>query len=269
MTSGRSRPADEPFSRSVSGRLTSLFDAVGGDRDGFSVKDVVTLLPRTVDALRSSVRRDNTGARGVPLDRLRAIGRDIAPRLPVRDHPTLVRHYKGRIGEDLADALVRNASSSTAMAGVVGGSLVLATKRTQAVLISLPLRLAAEALIVGAIEVKMIAELHEAYGAPLGTTSSERSQTAFRLWASYRGVEGADAGSVVGLAGRVIRRPAQRRAAGGVAGKLLGQRGAVLGAGLAGGSENRKETLALAESIRKELRRAGIRRIDPPQPRST
>ena len=41
------------------------------------------------------------------------------------------------------------------MAGVVGGSLVLATKSSQAVLLSVPIRLAAEALIVGAIAERM------------------------------------------------------------------------------------------------------------------
>lgn len=263
MNARRSGSTGDQVPRSVSERLGAIFDAVGGDRDGFSAKDIVTLLPRTIDALRSLVRRDGDGARGIPIEKLRALGGELAPRLPVRDHPTLVRHHKGLIGEDLADVLVRNSSGSTAMAGVVGGSLVLATKSSHAVLLSVPIRLAAEALIVGAIEVKMIGELHEAYGRPLGTNSRERAQAAFRIWASYRGIESADAGSMVGLMGRVIKRPAQRRAAGGVAGKVLGRRGAILGAGIAGGSENRKETLALAEKVRTELRRGGIRRIGP------
>jgi hypothetical protein len=224
---------------------------------------VTNLLPRTMDQLRGLVARDADGNRGIPVDRLRAVGRDLAPRLPVRDAEALARHHQGRSGDELADALIRNASAATAMAGVVGGSLVFATKRTQAVVLTIPLRIAAEALVVAAIEVKLIAELHETYGQPLGRTSAERAQGALRRWASYRGLDGADQGGLIGVFAKVLRRPAQRRAAGGVAGRVLGRRAAILSAGFTGGSENRKETVLLAEQVQADLRRGNLRAIGP------
>jgi hypothetical protein len=244
-----------------------LFDSRGRDRDGLSAKDVTTLLPRTMDALRSLVARDQNGQRGVPVERMRALGTAIAPRLPVRDLDALTRHHGGRSGDDLADALARSASTATGMAGVVGGSLVFATKRSQAVVLTIPLRIAAEAVVVAAIEVKLVGELHEVYGRSLGRTSTERAQGALRRWAAYRGVEGADAGGLVSVFGKVLKRPAQRRAAGGAAGRLLGRRAAILGASVTGGAENRRETLALAEQVCEDLRRADLRSIEGGTPR--
>jgi hypothetical protein len=118
-------------------------------------------------------------------------------------------------------------------------------------------------LVVAAIEVKLVAELHEAYGQTLGRTSAERAQSALRLWAGYRGLDGADQVGLVGVFAKVLRRPAQRRAAGGVAGRILGRRAAILGAGFTGGSENRKETVLLAEQVKADLRRGRLRSIGP------
>jgi hypothetical protein len=262
VTDPRSGPPSTGASARVGAKLGDLFDATGRDRDGLSARDVTTLLPRTIDALRSLVARDPNGQRGVPIERLRVLGTAIAPRLPVRDLDTLQRHHNGRSGDELADALAKSASTATGMAGVVGGSLVFATKRTQAVVLSIPLRIAAEAVVVAAIEIKLVGELHEVYGRSLGRTSTERAQGALRRWAAYRGVEGADAGGLISVFGKVLKRPAQRRAAGGAAGRLLGRRAAILGASMTGGAENRRETLALADQVRADLRRPDLRAID-------
>jgi uncharacterized protein (DUF697 family) len=265
VTSRRDEPTGGQTSGWVGSRLGGIFDTTAGDRDGISARDVTTLLPRTMDALRSVVQRDEHGRRGIPVDKLRAIGREFVPRLPMRDASTLVRHHHGRTGEELADVLVRNASSASAMAGVVGGSLIIATKKSpQAAVVTIPIRLAAEALVIAAIEIKLVAEIHEAYGQPLGRTSGERAQGALREWAALRGIDGSEGIGMVGVLGKVMKRPAQRRAAGGMAGRLLGQKAAFLGAGIAGGAENRKETVALAAELRDRLGppREFIRQID-------
>ncbi len=89
---------------------------------------------------------------------------DIAPRIPVRDAETLRDHYDGLTGEALADQLVADSRSRNrtgrrggwgAGCGRVGGA---------APLLSMPIQVATETLVVAAIETKLVAELSEAYG---------------------------------------------------------------------------------------------------------
>jgi uncharacterized protein (DUF697 family) len=173
----------------------------------------------------------------------------------------LERHLEQHDPERLADVLVRNAANATAAAGTVGGFFVLPTKVSPATMLAaIPVRVAAEAIVVAAIEAKLIGELHEAYGRPLDGTPGQRGTSSLRLWASYRGIEGADAGGVVDLVSQFARKPASRRAAAAVTGKALGRRGLRVGAGVAGALENRRSTLQLGEQVRSELRRAQLGR---------
>ena len=85
----------------------------------------------------------------------------MAPRLRVRDQAALRRQFPGQSAEEIADALVEGASRASAAAGgAVGVWAALPT------LPAFPVEVAAETLIMVGIEIKLIAELHEAYGTP-------------------------------------------------------------------------------------------------------
>jgi len=251
-------------------RLAGLFARVGGDRDAFTPRDVLTMWPKVMTSLRSIREPDpstvtldgsDDGTASVSMisaARLRDAARSIAPRLPIRDRPTLERHLHVSDTEPMADVLVRNAASATAVAGSVGGVLVITSKTGPLMLAAIPLRVAAETLVVAMIELKLIGELHEVYGKPLAGTTVQRGTTALRLWASHRGFEIEDAGGIVGTLSQMARRPTTRRAAAAVTGKALGRKGIRIGAGIAGAVENRKTTYTLSEQVRAELRRRQI-----------
>ena len=85
----------------------------------------------------------------------------MAPRLRVRDQAALRRRFPGRSADQIADALIdRAARASAAAGGAAGVSAALPT------LPAFPVEVAAETLVVVGIEIKLIAELHEAYGTP-------------------------------------------------------------------------------------------------------
>jgi hypothetical protein len=275
-----SRSAREAVA-SVSDRLAGMFAKVGGDRDAFTAREVLAMWPKVMTSLRSIREPDASARAGESFDqtapssstargpsrtdramvsaaRLRAVARDIAPRLPIRDRPTLERHLKTHDPELIADLLTRNASGATAVAGSVGGFLVLPSTTGPALLAAIPLRVAAETLVVGMIELKLIGELHEAYGQPLAGSATHRGTTALRLWASYRGFDLGDSGGLVGTVSQLARRPTTRRAAATMTGKALGRKGIRLGAGVAGAVENRRATVLLADQVRAELRRHQI-----------
>lgn len=85
----------------------------------------------------------------------------MAPRLRVRNHAALRQQFPGRSADQIADALIEGASRASAAAGgAVGVWAALPT------LPAFPAEVAAETLILVGIEIKLIAELHEAYGTP-------------------------------------------------------------------------------------------------------
>lgn len=269
----------------ASDRLAGLFARVGGDRDAFTADEVRALWPKVMASLRA-VREPGLGndewdaTQGVPSDagaaaptghrasrwapqmvsvaRMRDIARSIAPRLPIRDRPTLVRHLRTDDSERMADVLVRNASSATAVAGTVGGVFVLPARSGPALIAAIPIRVAAETLVVAMIELKLIGELHEVYGLPLAGTSSQRGTTALKLWASHRGIHISDAGGLVATLSQMARTPTTRRAAAAMSGKAMGRKGLRLGAGVAGAVDNRRSTVMLGDRVRAELRRHQI-----------
>src|SRR6266498_6029889 len=92
---------------------------------------------------------------------------DAAPRIPVRDRATLRAHYPGRTDEEIAEALVKHASRATAGIGAAAGAVAGVEYFAPPTLLAIPVQLAAETLAVAAVEIKLVAELHEA-GRPAG-----------------------------------------------------------------------------------------------------
>ena len=180
---------------------------------------------------------------------------DVAPRIPVRDLATLREHHGGLDGADLADALVRSASRVTAAVGGAGGALAAIEWEAPPALLGVPVQLAAETLAVVAVEVKLVAELHEVYGVPVAGTGTERARAYLIAWARQRAADPASpsgglAGALSGAARRELRQRIMRRAGRNVTTLAPFFAGAVAGAEL-----NRRATVNLGNTVLRDLRR--------------
>ena len=131
---------------------------------------------------------------------------DVAPHMPVRDLATLRRHFPGLDDDALAERLVRNAARATAGIGAAGGGVAAVEWAVTPTLLSAPVLLAAETVAVVAIEMKLIGELHEVYGAPVPAGGTQRAVALMQAWASQRGVNpmmpGVGVAAVLGTAAR-------------------------------------------------------------------
>jgi hypothetical protein len=179
---------------------------------------------------------------------------DAAPRIPVRDLATLTAQYPALEGEELADALVRSASRATAAVGIGGGSLTALKWSVPVTLVTIPIQLAVEATAVAAIEIKLVAELHEVYGVPVEGTPSQRGAAYALAWANRRGVNPLEPATMAAALGVVARRRVQRRLAI-RAGREIGTLAPMMAGAAYGAWSNRRQTLILADSLRSDLRR--------------
>jgi hypothetical protein len=175
----------------------------------------------------------------------------MAPRLRVRDQAALQAQFPGRSAEDIADALVDGASHAAAAAGGAAGVWAAVP-----VLPAFPAEVAAETLVVVGIEIKLIAELHEAYGTPAPGGRAERMSAYVASWAHRRGVSMIP-GGVIFAAGSPLTRLLRRRLAA-RAGRSAFSLGPLLTGAAAGAYLNSRETRRLGQDIRRDLRRRAI-----------
>ncbi|URM89326.1 hypothetical protein LUW75_04085 [Streptomyces sp. MRC013] len=202
---------------------------------------------RGVDLVRRGVRRGGTGARaGLAYLADRII--ENAPRVPVRDLATLRRQFPGLGPEQLADKLVAGAATASATVGAgVGAAAMLPVPP------AMPAELAAEITGVAAVELKLIAELHEVYGQRPPGNLRERSTAYLTAWTEERGVDITRPTTLnAALGGRVKRELRQRimkRTVRNLPNLLPFMVGAAVGAVM-----NRRDTKNLAEKVRADLR---------------
>jgi hypothetical protein len=179
---------------------------------------------------------------------------DVAPHIPIRDLPTLRAHYDGLTGDALAHALIANATRVTGAIGAAGGVLATVEFAAPPLLLSAPVQVAAETLAIVAVELKLVAELHEVYGkAPVGTPAV-RAAAYLGSWVRRRGIDPFTGGAgltgvISGAARRELRQRLVRRAGRNVTTVMPFLAGAVAGAAL-----NQRETKRLGERIIKDLR---------------
>ncbi|WP_233515442.1 hypothetical protein [Marinitenerispora sediminis] len=218
----------------------------------------VRLMGRLSRALAARARA--AGARGVAGGRwlTELFATEIAPRIPVRDHETLSRHHRGLAGEDLADALERNAVRATTAVGAAGGALAAVQFTAPPLLLTAPAQIVAETVVVAAIEVKLIGELHEVYGAPAPGTALQRTSGYLVSWAKRRGIDPLQAGESVTAALGAAARTALRNRLMRLLGRHLTTLGPYLTGAVAGGTLNRAGTRALAAAVRGDLRAAAL-----------
>lgn len=214
------------------------------------------LFGRLVRLLGASARR--AGATGVAGGRwLTEVLMDVAPHIPVRRLETLQEHHRGRIGEELADGLVRTAANGTTAVGAAGGALSAVQFTAPPLLLTAPAQVAAETLVVAAIEVKLIAELHEVYGVPIEGSGTARAGAFLTGWARQRGIDPIEAASLSGALGTAAKTALRKRLL-----RTLGRNMTTLGpfltGAVAGGTLNRAATRRLGEAIRSDLRRTAV-----------
>ncbi len=237
-------PADQEVAELV-GKLAEPGDMGGAERR--------RLFGRLTASLVAGARK--AGASGAGRGRwLADVYMAVAPRVPIRDLVTLQEHHYGLSGEALADDLVRTAAKATMAVGAVGGALAAAEFAAPPLLLSAPAQLVAETLVVAAIETKLIAELHEAYGVQVQGTGGQRAMAFAVAWSKQRGVDPLTPSSVtlaLGAAAKTALRNRLMR----TLGRHLTTLGPFLTGAVAGGALNRMATRRLATAVRVDLRR--------------
>jgi len=153
--------------------------------------------------------------------------------------------------EEIADALIDGASRASAAAGgAVGVWAALPT------LPAFPAEVAAETLVVVGIEIKLIAELHEAYGMPAPGNLPERMSAYVAAWTHRRGVFMIPGGVVLATGSplaRLLRRRLVARA-----GRSAFSLAPLLTGAAAGAYLNSRETRRLGQDVRRDLRRRAL-----------
>jgi len=199
------------------------------------------------DKAREGVRKSGSRAKaavGHLADRII----DMAPRIPVRDLATLRRQFPGLGPEQIADKLVAGASNATATVGAgVGAAAMLPVPP------AMPTELAAEITGVAAIELKLIAELHELYGRRPQGSLKQRSTAYLNSWSGERKIDVTKPSTLsTALNSRMkqqLRQQIMKRMVRDLPNLMPFMVGAAVGALM-----NRRDTRKLAERIRKELR---------------
>ncbi|MBV9381055.1 MAG: hypothetical protein JOY82_19105 [Streptosporangiaceae bacterium] len=200
---------------------------------------------------RSAARRGTSAARrgmGSGIGWLAAQVEAMGPRLRVRDQAALRAQFPGSSTEEIADALIETAARASSAVGAAVGAWA-----TLPVLPAFPAEMAAETLALVGIEVKLVAELHEAYGMPAPGTVPERMASYIAAWAHRRGVFMVPGGLIL-VAGSPLARQLRRRLAARATRSAFSM-GPLLTGSVAGAMLNRRETRRLGEDIRADLRR--------------
>jgi hypothetical protein len=207
---------------------------------------------RLAGALGRSARRAGAGA--VVGGRWMAdIVVEVVPRLGIRDGETLRRTYPGLPDDAIADALVKSATRLTTAIGAAVGAVIGVEWVALPLLLATPVELIAETLAVAVVETKLIAELHTLYDAVPSGSAQQRALAYAGAWARGRGIDPLNPVSLSLALGAIskgqLRRQLLRRV-----GRSLPSLAPMFAGAIAGGWVNRRDTRALADRVRRDLR---------------
>jgi hypothetical protein len=173
---------------------------------------------------------------------------EMAPKIPIRTIATLRQQYPGQETEQLADTLIEGATRASAGIGAaVGAAAAVPFVPT------IPLELGVETLALVAIELKLIAELHEVYGMPAPGSGPQRMMAYLGAWTERRGVR-VTANGLALVAGSPLRRQLERRLLAKASQSALSLAPLLAGAA-AGALVDRRETRKLGTLVREDLRK--------------
>lgn len=203
------------------------------------------------DGVKAGVRMSGRSAKagiGYLADRII----ENAPRVPIRDLGTLRRQFPGLDAERLADKLISGAANATSTVGAgVGAAAMMPVPP------AMPAEMAAEITGVAAIELKLIAELHEVYGLRPPGNLKERSSAYLTAWTEERGIDVVKPASINAALGghmkRELRQQIMKRMVRNLPNLMPFMVGAAVGAVM-----NRRDTKKLAERVRADLRRSQV-----------
>ncbi|RFU19016.1 hypothetical protein [Geodermatophilus marinus] len=255
-----SAPGAAPAAEGTAARAGRLLaDAVGGLLGrgvpaAAVLRDVAAAVTTAARRVASPARPAEGGAGPFPGAVVGDLLAAAAPHLPVRDAATLRAEHPGLSDDEIADALVARAARLTTAIGAATGGIFAASWLAPPSLLALPLELGAETAAVAAVEVVLVAELHELAGRPAPGDARARAAAYLAAWTDQRAVDsrpGAGIPPVLGTAGlRALQRHVGRR----LARSLPVAAPFLVGAAL-GGRGNRRATEALARRLRADLRR--------------
>jgi len=184
---------------------------------------------------------------------------DLSPRIRIRSAEELEADHEGLSGQALAAELVKRASHQSAALGAAAGALIGAEEMAPPTWLTVPVQLLIETVVIAVIEMRLIGELHEAYGQPVTGTPGERGLAIVQAWADRRGVTASSVvlgGGLSTMIGRSTRNQAVRL----VRRRLFLRMGANLSAllpfvvgAVAGGEINRRATRGLGEAVMLDL----------------
>jgi len=185
---------------------------------------------------------------------------DIVPHLPIRDLAMLRQHFPDLSDDEIGERLIRNASRATAAVGAASGGIAAVEWVATPTLLTAPILLATETVAVVAVEIKLIGELHELYGAPIEGTATQRTVALLQSWAQRRGINPMMPGVAV-ILGTGVRKDLRDRLLKRF-GRNLTSYGPMLTGAAVASYLNRRATLSLAEHIREDLRKSRRKVID-------
>ncbi|MFC5955422.1 hypothetical protein ACFP51_13270 [Streptomyces pratens] len=177
---------------------------------------------------------------------------ELTPRVPVRDLETLRRQFPGLGPEELAEKLVAGASRATATVGAgVGAAAAMPVPP------AMPTELAAEITGVAAIELKLIAELHEVYGVRPAGNLGQRSTVYLNSWSQERGIEATRPSTVSAVLNSRMKRELRQRIMKRTVRNLPNLMPFLVGAAV-GAVMNRRDTRKVATRIQADLRKIQV-----------
>jgi hypothetical protein len=172
----------------------------------------------------------------------------MAPKVPIRNAATLREQHPGLDSDELASALIEGAARASAGVGAAVGAAAAVP-----FLPSAPVEVGVEILALVAIELKLVAELHEAYGMPAPGSGAERMMSYVTAWAERRGVRVTAAGLDMAI-GTPVRHRLERRLIAKAGRSTLALAPLLTGA-VAGAWLDHHETRHLGRRVRDDLRR--------------
>jgi hypothetical protein len=209
-------------------------------------------LAALVPVLTESARR--SGTRAVVAGRwLSDVVGEIAPYVSIRDARELRAQFPGLSDDEIGAHLVTVASRTTAAIGAAAGALAAAEFAAPPALLAAPAQLAAETLAVVAVELRMVAELHEINHLAVRGGTRVAGAAYLSSWVRRRAVTSAAGVGMGALLGDAAKRELRIRML-----RRMGRSTTTLApflAGAAAGAEiNRRSTRDLGEKLQAEMR---------------
>ena len=178
---------------------------------------------------------------------------EMAPKVPIRTIATLRDQHPGLDTEQLADRLIVGAARASAGVGAAVGAAAAVP-----FIPTVPVEIGVETLALVAIELKLIAELHEVYGMPAPGSPAQRMIAYVGAWAERRGVRVTTSGLALAM-GSPLRRKLERRLLVKASQGALALAPLLTGAA-AGALIDHHETRKLGNNVRDDLRKRAIAR---------